>query len=226
MCGRFALSISPIELARQLGLPFEPDLQPRFNIAPGQDVAAVRETEGRERTFSMLRWGLVPFWARDPAIGNRMINARSETAAEKPAFKEALRRRRCLIPASGFFEWKTTGRSKQPFYIKPRDGFFTFAGLWERWQSKDDGRELLSCTILTTRPNRLVASLHDRMPVIIPRERHADWFSRDVFQLDELFEPLSEQGLTAYAVDRAVNNVRNESPSLIEPEHDLFGGAD
>ena len=223
MCGRFALSISPIELARQLGLPFEPDLQPRFNIAPGQDVAAVIETDGRSRTLSMLRWGLVPSWARDPAIGNRMINARSETAAEKPAFREALRRRRCLIPASGFFEWKKTGRSKQPFYVKPRDGFFTFAGLWERWRSKNEDRELLSCTILTTRPNRLVATLHDRMPVIIPPASYSDWFTRDVAHLGDLFEPHPEQTLTAYAVGRAVNNVKNESPSLIEPESDLFG---
>ena len=178
MCGRFTLRTPASAIAEQFSLLEVPDLQPRFNIAPTQPVAVVRvdsplplgEAQGArfaQRELVFLHWGLVPSWADDPKIGNRMINARAETAAEKPSFRTAMRRRRCLIVADGFYEWKTVAKRRQPMFIHLRDGRpFAFAGLWESWEGADHSA-LESCTILTTSANDLVRPIHDRMPVII-----------------------------------------------------------
>lgn len=167
MCGRFTLRVPAAELVEIFRLLRRPDVQPRYNIAPTQPVAVVRRID-RGRELSMLRWGLVPSWAKDPKIGARMINARAETVATKPAFRTALRRRRCLVPADGFYEWaKSAGGTKQPHYITRRDGRpFAFAGLWESWDGPD-GSSIESCTIVTTEANDLVGRIHDRMPVIL-----------------------------------------------------------
>jgi putative SOS response-associated peptidase YedK len=175
MCGRFSLG-STTRVGQLFNLPTWPETPPRYNIAPSQEVAAVirnRETGGWE--FRPFRWGLVPSWARDPAIGNRMINARSETAATKPALRKPLRERRCLILADGFYEWKREGSRKQPYFIKLRDGEpFAFAGLWDHWVPAD-AESLETCTIRTTAPNAVLQSIHDRMPVILPPDAYNGW---------------------------------------------------
>lgn len=174
MCGRYTLSARPDALAAAFGVdPTGFDLRPRPNITPGQDVAVIANHEVRRLEF--FRWGLVPSWAKDESIGRRLINARSETAAEKPSFRAALRRRRCLIVADGFYEWRREGRTRQPFHFHRADGGpFAFAGLWEGWR-RPDGSALYSCTILTTSPNELVATVHDRMPVILAPEAFPTW---------------------------------------------------
>lgn len=197
-----------------------PGLQPRYNIAPTQPVAVV-PNDGQNR-LDYFTWGLVPFWAKDPSIGNRMINARSETLAEKPSFRNAFRRRRCLILADGFYEWHqpVKGQPKVPIYIQFKDQRpFAFAGLWERWQSPD-GSEILSCTIITTRPNPLVARYHNRMPVILPDGSHSLWLDPgegNPKQLSPLLGPHPDDEMTAYPVSRMVNDPSNESPDLIQP---------
>jgi putative SOS response-associated peptidase YedK len=170
MCGRYTLyTPTPEALADQFGLAAVPPLAPRFNIAPTQAVPAVRAcTDRPSRELVLLRWGLVPSWADDVSIGNRLLNARAETVASKPSFRTAFRRRRCLLPADGFYEWKAAGKKKQPYHFHLQDGqVFAFAGLWEEWQR--DGEAIFSCTILTTSANDLLVRYHDRMPVILPR---------------------------------------------------------
>jgi putative SOS response-associated peptidase YedK len=191
----------------------------RYNIAPTQPVATVPNDGARQVQF--FTWGLVPFWAKDPAIGNRMINARSETAAEKPAFRAAYRRRRCLILADGFYEWRAEpgSRSKTPMYVRMASGEpFAFAGLWEIW--RPDDTPLLSCTILTTEPNELVAPIHNRMPVILPREQYDRWLDPEEQRagtLDDLLKPYPADAMTAYPVSRFVNNPANDAPAAIQP---------
>ena len=176
MCGRFALLATGPEIAETFALTETPQLAPRYNIAPTQPVAAIRlHPHSGQREWTHFHWGLIPSWAKEPNMGARMINARSETVAEKPAFRAAFKRRRCLVPASGFYEWQKTGSSKQPMYIHPADApLFAFAGLWETWQIPGGG-ELDSCTILTTTPNSLMRAIHDRMPVILEPEDFAMW---------------------------------------------------
>ena len=220
MCGRFTL-ITPAEtIAEQFQLPKVPSLSPRYNIAPTQPVAAVRqppENEGRE--LAMLRWGLIPFWAKDPKIGARMINARSETVAEKPAFRAAFRQRRCLVLADGFYEWQRLERGKQPFYIRWRDeGPFAIAGLWEHWQGPEG--EIESCTLLTTQPNDLVRPLHNRMPVILHADDYDLWLDRSVQEpalLQPLLRPYSSADMLAYPISTWINKPENDSPRCIEP---------
>src|SRR5918998_1491873 len=173
MCGRYTLTVPTDKLAAEFGLDeVRADLSPNFNVAPTQSVAVV-VAEGGKRRLETLRWGLVPSWADDPEIGSRMINARSETAPEKPSFRSAFRRRRCLIPADGFYEWKRLNGSKQPYYFRIDGGRpFAFAGLWENWNK--DG-EIRSCAILTTTANDLVEEVHERMPVILPRDHYDAW---------------------------------------------------
>src|SRR5438105_243032 len=175
MCGRFTSHHSPEEIMERFEVDealFRPD--PRYNIAPTQILAAVIEQQGK-RQLTGFRWGLVPSWSKDPAIGNRMINARAETILEKPSFKAALTRRRCLIPADGFYEWKKSTAGSQPFHIRRRDGgLFAFAGLWEEWQSPD-GSPLQTCTIVTVEPNELMSPIHNRMPAILEREEEKLW---------------------------------------------------
>lgn len=221
MCGRFTLFDPAASVAEGFGLKEAPSLSPRYNIAPSQEVAAVRISPGgREREIVLLRWGLVPSWAKDPSLGNRMINARAETAAEKPAFRSAIRRRRCLVPTSGFYEWKRTNGRKQPYYIRMRAGkIFAFAGLWESW--KDPGGSAVeTCALLTTSANDLLRPVHDRMPVIVSPRNYDLWLSpgiEDPQEFSSLFRPYAPEEMDAFPVGTAVNNPKTDSPGLIEP---------
>lgn len=231
MCGRFTRANDYFsdrarqqKFLEQLGLADAPPLEPRYNIAPTQDVAAVRSKAGDGRELAMLHWGLVPSWAKDLKIGNRLVNARAETIAEKPAFRSAFRRRRCLIPADGFYEWQVQGRSKQPYLIRFRDRrLFCFAGLWEHWPKGEPQVE--SCTIITTDANPLMSTLHDRMPVIVSPSDYALWLDPAIEEperLSPLLRPWQGDDLEALAVSTLVNNPRHESPQCIEP---LEGGS-
>ena len=219
MCGRFAF-YSPTEATAALfGATNTIDLKPRYNIAPTQYIAAVHQNEDSDREVATFRWGLVPFWAKDPSIGNRMINARAETVAEKPSFRNAYRRRRCLVLADGFYEWHTEDGVKIPYYISLASGEpFAFAGLWEHWESKDTDETLNTTTIVTTAANDYLSRLHHRMPVVLSGERADRWLSGDMQLLDNAVEEAPE--FRAWPVDRKVNNARNESPDLITPDGD------
>jgi putative SOS response-associated peptidase YedK len=221
MCGRFSLSSAPELLARHFDLEQPPDLAPRFNIAPMQDVATVRAPEaGGKRVLELRRWGLVPRWAKDPTIGNRMINARAETVAEKPAFRDAFRLRRCLVPADGFYEWAAGSAPRQPYHIQLVDGSpFAMAGLWERW-SRPGGEEIESCTLLTTSANQRIAELHHRMPVILEPESYDLWLDptlRDAEPLLPLLCPLAGERIRFHAVSRRVNNPKHDDSSCSAP---------
>ena len=221
MCGRFTLLIPGEELAATFNLPQPPTLAPRYNIAPTQPVAAVRLHPGTgQRELTHLHWGLIPFWADDPGIGSRMINARSETVGEKPSFRAAYRYRRCLIPASGFYEWQKQNGHKQPYYVHHAEGdLLAFAGLWEHWQG-DDGSEIESCTILTTQPNDVVRPIHNRMPVILEPADYGVWLQSDGSNQDELqhlLRPAPEEMLEAYPISTYVNRPQNEGPECIAP---------
>lgn len=224
MCGRFTLTASPDQLTALFELPQEPVVVPRYNIAPTQPVAIVRiNPQAAAREWALTYWGLVPSWSKDPSMGARMINARSETVTEKPAFRAAFKRRRCLVPASGFYEWKKEGKGKQPYYITTPDGSpFAIAGLWEYWEGAD-GSALESCTLLTTSANALMQPLHDRMPVIVQPDDYAQWLGsgRDetpqaLDQLQHLLRPYADDGLIAYPVSTYVNNTRNEGADCMQ----------
>ncbi|MDQ3653273.1 MAG: SOS response-associated peptidase [Acidobacteriota bacterium] len=221
MCGRFTQSSSFAEIAAALGVAqiVTEESRPRYNIAPTQDVAAVRETSG-ERELRMLRWGLVPAWSKDVEIGSRLINARAETVTEKPSFREAFKRRRCLIPSEGFYEWKREGTRKQPYYFRMKDKRpFAFAGLWERWEGH--GQKVIeTCTILTTEANEVLAPVHDRMPVIIAAEHYESWLDPHLSATERLLPLLRPYGaaeMTSFAVSVAVNSPRAEGAGLIAP---------
>ena len=220
MCGRYALTSDPERIEERFGCSLS-DLSysPRYNIAPSQPVLALIDTDDNRRA-GFLRWGLIPPWAKDPSVGAKMINARSETVAEKPSFRRALRRRRCLIVANGFYEWKKDGPSKAPLYISLRSGEpFALAGLWEKWVA-ESGQAIHSCTILTTSPNALLAPIHHRMPVILAPEAEAAWLDRSVQEPDALRPLLSSypaEAMTAYAVSDLVNSPRNDSPECLKP---------
>jgi putative SOS response-associated peptidase YedK len=217
MCGRYTLSTPAGRLAEEFQLDSTVEIPPSYNVAPTQQVAAVLEDEGGRR-LEMLRWGLVPSWADDPDIGARMINARSETAPEKPSFRRAFRGRRCLIAADGFYEWKREEGGKQPYYFRMQDGRpFAFAGLWESWDK--GGGELLTCAILTTRPNSVAEEIHDRMPVILPHDAYNAWLDPDADreELGELMIPYPGDDLETYPVSRFVNSPRNNDERCIEP---------
>ncbi len=219
MCGRFVLFASPDMLQAGFDLAAPPaGLAPRYNIAPTQPVAVI-PNKG-ERTIEMFTWGLIPSWAKDRSIGSRMINARAETLAEKPAFRAAFRKRRCLIVANGFYEWKKEGTGKTPMFIRlASQRPFAFAGLWEYWQPP--GVEpVLSCTIITTDANALVSPIHDRMPVILPASAYDLWLDpepREPAELMALLHPFEDEPLEAIAVSRLVNSPANEGPTLVEP---------
>jgi putative SOS response-associated peptidase YedK len=217
MCGRYMLT-TPVDALRQLFLFTErPNLGPRYNIAPTQDVPIVRLSRaGDARELIMVRWGLVPYWAEDVAIGNRLINARCETIERTPAFREAYRWRRCLVPADGFFEWRKDGKARQPLLVRRRDRVpFAFAGLWERWK-QSDGNVLRSCTIVTCPPNALVAPVHNRMPVILAPEDFARWLDPEAAGR-ELLKPCPPEWLEAYEVSPRVNSPQNDDPECIAP---------
>lgn len=219
MCGRFALVTEKKILEMLYQLEIREDLRPRYNIAPSQDILALRRSpEDGNRELVSLKWGLVPFWAKDASIGNRMINARSETAAEKPSFRNAFKKRRLLIPASGFFEWKKEGGARQPYYVYAKNNRpFSLAGLWERWDKGEQPIE--SCTILTTEPNNLLVSLHDRMPVIIMPGDFEKWLDplTASSELHQLLKPYPPGEMVLHPVSRQVNKSAHDSPELIEP---------
>ena len=219
MCGRFTLN-SNLD-ALQLRFGFEArdlDYRPRYNIAPTQPVLAVVNDGGRRAEF--MRWGLIPFWAKDPKIGNRMINAVGETAAAKPAFRAAFKKRRCLVLADGFFEWRKDGKSKVPTYIFLKSGEpFAMAGLWETWKNPE-GDLVRSCTIVTTQPNEFIAPIHNRMPVILSQETEALWLdpmTEEASTLNPLLIPSPSEDLDSYVVSNLVNSFKNSGPECIEP---------
>ncbi len=221
MCGRFAF-YSPTEATAALfGVSAVPDIKPRYNVAPTQDIAAVRIGAEDSRELALLRWGLVPFWAKDPSIGNRMINARAETVAEKPSFRAAYRHRRCLILADGFYEWRKEADGKTPYFISLASGEpFAFAGLWEDWHSKDTGEALQTTAIITTAANEFMSQLHHRMPVALQLDTADRWLDGD----DQVLSEVSESGpaFRAWPVDRRVNNARNEGEGLVKAAGDTL----
>lgn len=223
MCGRFTLTEVDADLViEQFGLDGVPEWPPRYNIAPTQPVATVLyDAETRHNELVLMHWGLIPSWSKDPSIGSRMINARGETVHEKPSFRSALRRRRCLVLADGFYEWqKQADGSKIPQYITLHDhALFAFAGLYEFWTDRESGGTVTTCTIITTTANELIANVHDRMPVILPREDYASWLNpahTDPADVMPYLRPFPADEMTYYPVSRAVNNPRNDSPELIE----------
>ena len=222
MCGRYSLHSNPHVVALQFGLAHAPEYEARYNVAPGTPVLAVRTDSNRARVGRLLHWGLIPSWAKEPGIGNRLINARAETVIEKPSFRTAFQRRRCIIPADGYYEWASVGGRKQPYYVRARgDELFGFAGLYDRWSGAGGGKPIDSCTIVTTEANPLTRPVHARMPVILPVEAYAHWLDPDNSDLDALaalLKPAPDDRMSIHPVSLRVNNVRNEGPVLIEAE--------
>lgn len=220
MCGRFALRNPPRSVQHHFDLPETINLSPRYNIAPSQDVAAVRHLPGRNfRQFSLLRWGLIPHWAKDMKIGYRMINARAETLADKPAFRAAFKNRRCIIATDGFYEWRHSGRTKQPYFVQLKNrSVFGFAGLWETWQDPD-GSIVESCTIITTTANNLIRAIHDRMPVILPPDQYETWLAGKTppHRLQQILTSFTAAEMEAYRVGKKVNSPKNDTPECIMP---------
>jgi putative SOS response-associated peptidase YedK len=221
MCGRYRLSRRKQLIEEYFETENEVDWQPRYNIAPSQPVGIIRQDSFRpERHFSLARWGLIPSWATDASVGLRTINARAETVASKPAFRDAFVSRRCLLPADGFFEWRRSGKEKQPFHFGMQDdSLFDFAGLWDRW--KDQGGTMIeSCSILTTSPNLLLADLHDRMPVILRRDNYDLWLDpgvKDVKALAEALTPFDASQMRSFPVSTRINAVSNDGPDCVVP---------
>lgn len=222
MCGRFTLAADPSCLT-QVFPDFEhsDQLIPCYNITPTQDVAVVANNNPAK--IELFRWGLIPSWAKDPTIGNRMINARSETLAEKPSFRTAYKRRRCLVLADGYYEWRKEpgGGAKTPFYIRmASEQPFAFAGLWEQWKPSDEADAVLSCTIITCPPNKMLEQIHHRMPVILDRDAYDLWLDssdQTPADLNHLLEPYPADEMTAYAVSRLVNKPSNDTPACTLP---------
>jgi putative SOS response-associated peptidase YedK len=213
MCGRYALTSSPAVIAERFHLLWMPELAPHYNIAPGQAIPAVRDT-GQGRELAFLRWGLIPSWAKEASIGMKLINARGETLADKPAFRSAYRQRRCLIPADAFYEWKAVGGRKQPYCIRMGDeGPFGMAGLWEHWKNPD-GQTVESCTIVTVDANALIAPLHDRMPLIVAPDNYDAWLRAVA---NELPPPVPAQDMRTYPVSPLVSNAHNDVPACLDP---------
>jgi putative SOS response-associated peptidase YedK len=227
VCGRFVQVSSPELLVERFNVDeaAAPHHEPSYNVAPRASVYAVRDRvvdDNRRRYLSELRWGLVPSWAKDPKIGDRMINARAESLADKPAYERAFRLHRCLVPADGFYEWQQRGRRKQPMFIHRRDGEpMAFAGLWAAWRAPEEpeGEWLRSCAIVTTAANEVLAPLHDRMPVVLEERDRDAWLNPtagDLDSLDRLLVPASNDVLTLYPVSSAVNSADNDGPELVE----------
>ena len=221
MCGRFTLFEPDKVLAKEFGVSDFPPRSPRYNIAPSQPVAAIRAAPaGRGRELALLRWGLIPSWSKDPAIGNRLINARAETVRDKPSFRNAFKRHRCLIPANGFYEWQRLERGKQPYFVRMRnERLFAFAGLWDRWEGPEEGA-IETCTILTTAANAVLAPIHDRMPVILPSTEYDRWLNpslKDPDSLAFLLIPFPPEGMLAYPVNSRVNTPSTDDKGCIAP---------
>ena len=221
MCGRYRLSRRKQLIQEYFDTADEVEWEPRYNIAPSQNVGIIRlDREKPKRHFSLARWGLIPYWAKNASIGYKLINARSETITDKPAFREAFESRRCLIPADGFYEWKRVGAAKQPFHFGLQDdSLFAFAGLWDRWKDAS-GQAVESCSILTTSPNSLLADVHDRMPVILSPEHYDLWLDpgfRRVDTLKEMLKPRDARLMRRYPVSTRVNNVTNDDGECSGP---------
>lgn len=216
MCGRFTLRTPAHVLAQFFGVIDVPDFSPRYNIAPTQNVLAVRLNDQHHREFVQLHWGLIPSWADDPSIGSRMINARAESVRTKPSFRQAFQNRRCLIVADGFYEWQKQGAAKQPMLMSRQDGQpFAFAGLWERWQK---GPQVIkSCTVITTEANDFMKPVHDRMPVILSPVDYDRWLTADPSDAEQLLRPLLVDDLTMSPVSKIVNSPRNDLPECVVP---------
>jgi len=217
MCGRFALKTPPKKLAATFGVEEVPTVEARYNIAPTQEILAVQQSpDGREA--KLLKWGLVPSWAKDTAMGARLINARSETVAEKPSFREAFKKRRCIIPADGFYEWQRAGGRRLPFFFQMKDERpFGFAGLWERWEGAHQ-EVVESCTILTTQANEVLRPVHDRMPVILHPDDYELWLEideRKIALVREILQPYPVEEMRAHRVSEEVNHIRNQGDGLI-----------
>jgi len=213
MCGRYALTSPPAVIAERFHLLWTPEVRPHYNIAPSHMIPAVRET-GQGRELAFLKWGLIPAWAKEASIGMKLINARGETLADKPAFRSAYRQRRCLIPADAFYEWKAVAGRKQPYCIRLRDeGPFGMAGLWERWKDAN-GQTVESCTIVTVDANALIAELHDRMPLIVEPGDYDAWLTA---ASKELPVAVPAQEMRYYPVSPLVSNARNDVPACLEP---------
>jgi putative SOS response-associated peptidase YedK len=225
VCGRTSLTATPEELAEAFALDEVPELAPRYNIAPTQPMPAVRvHATTHKRRLGLLRFGLVPHWARDPSVGARLINARSETAQTRAAFRDPFRERRCLVPATGFYEWRRVNRDRQPYLLHRRDRRpMGLAGVWDRWRppaGAQDGEPVESCAILTTAANELVARLHDRMPLVLDPADYALWLDPDVTdpaRLLPLLRPYPAEEMAAVPVSPRVNSPHNDDPSLVEP---------
>ena len=217
MCGRYALHANPHVVALQFGLGMDPDFRARYNIAPGTDILIVKEDKENGRAASAYRWGLIPGWAKDPAIGNRLANARGETVADKPSFRNAFKRWRCLVPASGFYEWKTVSGKKHPYYVRPAgEDLFGLAGITELWKGPDG--PVCTVSLITTEPNELMREIHDRMPVIIPVEDYGAWLDPgniNVPQLAQFIRSYPAERMQAYPVSTRVNAPRNDDAELL-----------
>lgn len=218
MCGRFTLVTPFMAITERFHASAPRNLLPRYNIAPGQDVLCVIRDE--KNRIELLRWGLIPSWSKDPAVGNRLINARADTVAEKPSFRNAFAKRRCLVVADGFYEWPKTAKGKVPVYITLKTkGLFGIAGLYDIWTAPD-GQEIRTCTIITIDSNDLVRPFHDRMPVILPRDAEDRWLNlgeQDCKQLQSLLKPYPAEEMNAYVVTPFVNNTRHDAPDCITP---------
>jgi putative SOS response-associated peptidase YedK len=217
MCGRFVIKTPPDRIREAFGYGEQPNFPPRYNISPTQPIPVVRLDNGR-RSFALVRWGLVPAWVKDPRGFSLLINARAESVLDKPAFRNAMRRRRCLVPADGFYEWKQDGARKRPFFAAARN-LVAFAGLWEPWMGPN-GEEMETACIITTSANRTLRALHDRMPVVIPPQAFDLWLDCakvDAATAAALLVPAREDTFSAYEVSTAVNRTANDSPALIEP---------
>ena len=221
MCGRFTLFEPDKVLAKEFGVSASAPISPHYNIAPSQPIVAVRAAlAGSGRELALLRWGLIPSWSKDPAIGNRLINARAETAQDKPSFRNAFKRHRCLIPANGFYEWLRWERGKQPYFVRMRDSHpFAFAGLWDRWESPEEG-VIETCTILTTAANAVLAPIHDRMPVILPTTVYDQWLDPALLNTDllaPLLVPFPPEEMLAFPVSPRVNTPSADDKECIAP---------
>ncbi|WP_078556043.1 SOS response-associated peptidase [Bacillus alkalicellulosilyticus] len=220
MCGRFTLHADEQELIQTFQLRNEITVPRSYNIAPGQPIFAVIQ-QGQERRGGLLQWGLIPSWAKDRKNAYKMINARGETIAEKPSFKKAFAKRRCLLPTTGFYEWKQTADGKKPYFIRMADEqLFAFAGLWEKWIDPESQETVFSCTIVTTFPNELMSSLHNRMPLLLSKEGQQDWLNpelTDVEELEKWIQPYPSEEMVAYEVSTFVNKPSNNDHSCIAP---------
>ena len=222
MCGRYRLTRKKEILAEHFGIEPPDNWQPRYNVAPTQDIPVIRQDSKQpKRIAATMRWGLIPIWSKDPKMGYKMINARSEGIIEKPAFSDALKKRRCLIPADGFYEWQKSGGKKKPFCFTMADeALFAFAGIWERWKDPE-GKWIETCSIITTTPNKLTEDVHDRMPVILHPEDYDLWLDpgfHDTATLTGLLRPYEAEAMKRFEVSTRVNSVENDDPDLLNPE--------